>query len=61
MYQPSDGAAKQRTQYDIGLDYEFTKTLALSGIYSHVHDRSMNGPNGKPNYSMFDLELSFRF
>ena len=60
MYQPSDGAEKQRTQYDLGLDYEFTKNLALSGIYSYVHDRSMNS-TGKPNYSMFDLELSFRF
>ena len=61
MYQPSDGADKQRTQYDLGLDYEFTKSLALSGIYSYVHDRSLNGPAGHPNYSMFDLELSFRF
>ena len=61
MYQPSDGADKQRTQYDLGLDYEFTKSLALSGIYSYVHDRSLNSPAGHPNYSMFDLELSFRF
>lgn len=61
MYQPSDGAEKQRTQYDIGIDYEFTKNLELSGIYSYVHDRSLNSPTSKPNYSMFDLELSFRF
>lgn len=61
MYQPSDGAQKQRTQYDLGLDYEFSKNLALSGIYSYVHDRSLNGSTGSPNYSMFDLELSFRF
>lgn len=61
MYRPSDSAQKQRTQYDLGLDYEFTKNLELSGIYSYVHDRSQNTPAGHPNYSMFDLELSFRF
>ncbi|EGC20436.1 porin [Prevotella multiformis] len=61
MYRPSDGAQKQRTQYDLGLDYEFNKNLELSGIYSYVHDRSQNTPAGHPNYSMFDLELSFRF
>lgn len=61
MYQPSDGAQKQRTQYDIGLDYEFTKNLALSGIYSYVHDRSQHALQANSNYSMFDVELSFRF
>lgn len=61
MYQPSDGAQKQRTQYDIGLDYEFTKNLALSSIYSYVHDRSQHALQANPNYSMFDVELSFRF
>ena len=61
MYQPSDGAQKQRTQYDIGLDCEFTKNLALSGIYSYVHDRSQHALQANPNYSMFDVELSFRF
>lgn len=61
MYRPSDGAQKQRTQYDLGLDYEFNKNLELSGIYSYVHDRSQNTPTGHPNYSMVDLELSFRF
>lgn len=61
MYQPSDGAQKQRTQYDIGLDYEFTKNLALSGIYSYVHDRSQHALQANPNYSMLDVELSFRF
>ena len=61
MYQPSDGAQKQRTQYDIGLDNEFTKNLALSGIYSYVHDRSQHALQANPNYSMFDVELSFRF
>lgn len=60
MYQPSDGAAKQRTQYDLGLDYEFSKNIEISGIYSYVHDRSLKG-RVSPNYSMFDLELSFRF
>lgn len=61
MYQPSDGVQKQRTQYDIGLDYEFTKNLALSGIYSYVHDRSQHALQANPNYSMLDVELSFRF
>lgn len=60
MYQPSDGAAKQRTQYDLGLDYVFSKNMEISGIYSYVHNRSLKG-TVSPNYSMFDLELSFRF
>ncbi len=57
MYQPSKGAAHQRTQYDAGLDYAFSKNILVSGIYSYVHDRSL----ATPNYSMIDLQLQFKF
>ncbi|GAB6981907.1 porin [Prevotella dentasini] len=57
MYQPSKGAAKQRTQYEIGIDYEFSKNIKLSGEYAYIHDRAL----AKPNYSIIDMQLSFRF
>lgn len=57
MYQPSKGAERQRTQYDAGLDYAFNKNILVSGIYSYVHDRSLE----KPNYSMIDVQLQFKF
>lgn len=57
MYQPSKGAEKQRTQYEIGLDYYFNKHICLTGEYAYIHDRAL----ADPNYSMIDVELSYRF
>ncbi len=57
MYQPSKGAEKQRTQYEIGLDYYFNKNICLTGEYAYIHDRAL----ADPNYSMIDVELSYRF
>lgn len=57
MYQPTDGAEKQKTMYEIGLNYKFSKSLQLSGEYAYVHDRSL----AEPNYSMIDVQMSFRF
>ena len=57
MYQPSDGAEKQRTQYEVGLNYHFSKNLVLTSEYAYVNDRSL----AKPNYSMIDMQLSYRF
>lgn len=60
MYQPSGDASKQKTFYELGLDYEFCRNLKLSGEYAYVNDRSIADPD-KHNYNMVDIELSFRF
>ena len=60
MYQPSGDASKQKTQYELGLDYVFSYNLKLSGEYALVNDRSINNPD-KHNYNLVDVQLSFRF
>ena len=57
MYQPSKGAEKQRTLYEVGLNYQFNKNVLLSTEYAYVHDCSL----AKPNYSLVDVQLSFKF
>lgn len=57
MYQPSKGAEKQRTQYEVGLDYYFNKNICLTGEYAYIHDRAL----AEPNYSMLDFQISYRF
>ncbi len=57
MYQPSKGAEKQRTLYEIGFNYEINYNVRLSSEYAHVHDRSL----AKPDYSLVDVQLSFKF
>lgn len=58
MYQNDATTATQKTQYEIGLDYEFTKNFELSGIYGYVHDRNKAKDR---DYSLFDMQVSFRF
>lgn len=60
MYQPSGDASKQKTQYEIGLNYQFTKNLQISSEYALVNDRNISNPDNH-NYSMVDIQLSFRF
>ena len=60
MYQPSGDASKQKTQYEFGLDYNFTKNLQITGEYAFINDRSIADPD-KHNYSLVDIEMSFRF
>lgn len=60
MYQPSDGSEKQKTQYEIGMDYEFSHNLQISGEYALVNDKSISNSD-KHNYSMIDVEVSYRF
>lgn len=57
MYQPTGDASKMKTIYEVGLDYEFHKNFEISGIYGYVHDRSL----AEPNYSMLDVQVSYRF
>lgn len=60
MYQPSGDASKQKTQYELGLDYVFSHNLKLSGEYALINDRSIANPD-KHNYNLVDVQLSFRF
>ena len=57
MYQPTGDASQMKTYYEAGLDYVFAKRIKLSGEYAYVNDRSL----ANPNYSMVDVQLSFRF
>lgn len=47
------------TKYDFGADWQFTKNLVLSAIYSFVNDRRL--ADGEHDYSTADLQVSFRF
>ena len=57
MYRPSAKWSTAKTQYEVGIDYEFHRNLEISGEYALVNDRSLD----KHNYSMLDVELSIRF
>ncbi|MCH3993883.1 MAG: OprO/OprP family phosphate-selective porin [Prevotella sp.] len=57
MYQPTGNTSKMRTQYEVGLDYEFNKNIELNGEYALINDRSLQ----KENYSVVDVEVDFRF
>ena len=57
MYQPSGDASKMKTQYELGLDYEFSKNIEISGEFARINDRSLT----KHNYNMIDVEVSYRF
>lgn len=57
MYQPSGDASKQKTNYEFGLDYMFTKNIVLSGEYCYTHDRSALDHD----YNTLDFEVSYRF
>ena len=39
------------------MDYEFGKNFMISGEYALVNDRSL----AKSNYSILDVQVSFRF
>jgi hypothetical protein len=57
MYQPNGEINKMKSQYELGMDYEFTRNLEISGEFAHINDRSLV----KHNYNMIDIEVSFRF
>ena len=57
MYQPNGEINKMKSQYELGMDYEFTRNLEISGEFAHINDRSL----AKHNYNMIDIEVSFRF
>lgn len=57
MYQPSGDASMQKTNYEAGLDYSFTKNIVLSGEYCYTHDRAA----ADRDYSTIDFQVSYRF
>lgn len=57
MYEPSGDASRMKTNYEVGLDYEFTKNIELSGIYCYTHDRAASDRD----YSTLDFQVSYRF
>ena len=59
MYRPSAEWNKAKTLYEVGIDYEFTRSLKLCGEYALVNDRSL--PAGSNNYSIIDVQVDFRF
>ena len=57
MYRNTGDWDSAKTQYELGMDYEFHKNFQISGEYALVNDRTLS----KHNYSMVDVEVSFRF
>ena len=57
MYRPTADWAKARTQYEVGMDYEFTKNFEINGEFARINDRSL----AKHNYNIVDVEVDFRF
>lgn len=57
LYRPTADWDKAKTQYEAGLNYNFSKNIQINAEYAFVNDRSLS----KHNYSMFDAELDFRF
>lgn len=56
-YLPKGEWSSSRTQYEVGADYEWTRSLKLSAEWVVVNDRSLSSHN----YSMADVQLAFRF
>ncbi len=46
-----------KTQYEVGMDYEFHKNFQISAEYAFINDRTL----AKHNYSMVDVQVSYRF
>lgn len=57
MYQPTGDSSKQITQYEVGLDYLFSKNMQISGEFVHVNNKGLVDPN----YQMVDIQVGFRF
>ncbi len=58
LYRPTAEWKKARTQYEIGLDYEFARNFEICGEYAFINDRGLSTNH---NYNMIDVQLSFRF
>lgn len=57
MYRPTGDWDRAKTQYEVGLNYLFHKNFQINAEYALVNNRALD----KHNYSVFDVELAFRF
>lgn len=57
LYRKSASWSTAKTQYEVGLNWVIDKRLEVLSEYALVNDRSLS----KPNYSMVDVEVCFRF
>ncbi len=57
LYRNTGDWDKAKTQYEVGLDYEFDHNIQISAEYALVNNRAL----AKHNYSMVDVEVSWRF
>ena len=57
MYRSNGEWNSTKTMYEAGVNYLFHKNFQINAEYALVNDRTLN----KHNYSMFDVELDFRF
>ena len=57
MYRANGEWNSAKTNYEVGLNYLFTKNLQINAEYALVNDRTAK----KHNYNLFDVELDFRF
>ena len=57
LYRPTGDWSQAKTQYEVGLDYEFHKNIQIGGEYARINDRSLKDHN----YDMVDVEVCFRF
>lgn len=59
MYRPKAEWNSMKTQYEVGINYLFHKNIQINAEYALINDRSL--PTDNQNYSIFDVELDFRF
>lgn len=59
LYRPAGSWATAKTQYDMGLNYEFHRNLEIQTQYTLVNDRSL--ADGKHNYGILNAQLCVRF
>lgn len=57
LYRPTAEWDKAKTQYEAGLNYNFSKNIQINAEYAFVNNRALD----KHNYSVADVELDFRF
>ncbi len=57
LYRQDADWDQAKTYYELGMDYVFIRNLQISAEYALVNDRTIN----KHNYSMADVQISFRF
>jgi len=59
LYRKQANWGTSRTQYEIGLNYQFIKNIEIQTEYALINDRTL--ADGHHNYSTIDLELCVRF